>query len=683
MANPAADYPTALHSATDISADSSLPLGSTTPTHTQVHGKIEQEVLELQKKLGLGASPASGGTLRYILSLNSDLTSSWKLPDWSPFDNGSGYSGMRSNPNPNTGTYNQYFGGGTPYTVSGGITPGGNAVANLGSLRLNIFGVSAHGYSGTPLDYGPIVFFNNSRGTVDSPVAIQNGDNLGVIASGGWDGSDYSLSLNGVRFVVDGAVSAGTVPVKVQLLTNGTVVSELFNNGDITFYKVGGAVSMLHMDATNSYIGLGSIAGTLVNTFTVNLPITNDILAEGILGTRTATQKGLVIQGVVSQTANLQEWQDSTGAALNAITSAGNILFGKEAAHTITIADTVTAATAGGAFSITAGKGSPTTSGAGGALNLAAGAAQAGNSNGGAVGITGGVGAGVSNGGAVNINGGGGVTGGNVVINSGAGVANGAIRLAGTTGLVALGHTNAPGAHLDIRSRVAATVGLIVDNVAIAASIAQFKDNGTTKWDILDGGNMQAAAGVNMVFDTATGTIFGTATNQKMAWWAATPITQPSGNALTALGNLGLISSPTLAKADVGLGNVDNTSDATKNSATATLTNKRNTSRITAITSNANPTINTDNCDAVTITAQAADITSMTTNLTGTPSNFDKLIIRIKDDGSARAITWGTGFEAKGVALPTTTTISKVLTVGFLYDTVTSKWGCVVSLQEA
>jgi len=115
---------------------------------------------------------------------------------------------------------------------------------------------------------------------------------------------------------------------------------------------------------------------------------------------------------------------------------------------------------------------------------------------------------------------------------------------------------------------------------------------------------------------------------------------------------------------------------------TDTLTNKRITARITTITSNANPTVNTDNCDAVTITAQAADIASMTTNLSGTPTNFQKLIYRIKDDGTARAITWGASFEAKGVALPTTTVISKVLTVGFIYDTVTSKWGCVAAAQE-
>ena len=117
--------------------------------------------------------------------------------------------------------------------------------------------------------------------------------------------------------------------------------------------------------------------------------------------------------------------------------------------------------------------------------------------------------------------------------------------------------------------------------------------------------------------------------------------------------------------------------------ATQTLTNKRITQRITTIVSNATPTINTDNCDAVTITALATAITSMTTNLSGTPTNFQKLIFRILDNGTGRAITWGAKFQAMGVALPTTTTLSKVLTVGFIYDTVDSKWGCVAAPEEA
>ena len=116
--------------------------------------------------------------------------------------------------------------------------------------------------------------------------------------------------------------------------------------------------------------------------------------------------------------------------------------------------------------------------------------------------------------------------------------------------------------------------------------------------------------------------------------------------------------------------------------ATQTLTNKRITKRITTIASAAEPTVNTDNCDVVSITALAVAITSMTTNLSGTPTNFQTLIYRIKDNATARAITWGASFEARGTALPTTTVISKVLTVGFIFDTVSAKWGCVVVQQE-
>jgi hypothetical protein len=116
---------------------------------------------------------------------------------------------------------------------------------------------------------------------------------------------------------------------------------------------------------------------------------------------------------------------------------------------------------------------------------------------------------------------------------------------------------------------------------------------------------------------------------------------------------------------------------------TNTFTNKRITKRVTTISSHATPTVNTDDCDVVTITAQAEAITSMTTNLSGTPTNFQTLIFRILDNGTARAITWGAKFVAKGVALPTTTVLSKLLTVGFIYDTVTTTWGCVASSQEA
>jgi len=117
---------------------------------------------------------------------------------------------------------------------------------------------------------------------------------------------------------------------------------------------------------------------------------------------------------------------------------------------------------------------------------------------------------------------------------------------------------------------------------------------------------------------------------------------------------------------------------------TQTLSAKRWTRRVTALISHATPTVNTDNCDWVDITALAEAITSMTTNLTGTPTNKDILAFEIKDNGTARAITWGASFVAGGVTPPSTTVISKILTVLFEYSTANSlnKWRCLVSLQE-
>jgi hypothetical protein len=91
----------------------------------------------------------------------------------------------------------------------------------------------------------------------------------------------------------------------------------------------------------------------------------------------------------------------------------------------------------------------------------------------------------------------------------------------------------------------------------------------------------------------------------------------------------------------------------------------------------ATPTINTDSYDVVHLTALAAAITSMTTNLTGTPVDGDTLRISFTDNGTARAISWGASFEASTVALPTTTVISTRLDVGLFWNTETSKWRCV------
>ena len=109
---------------------------------------------------------------------------------------------------------------------------------------------------------------------------------------------------------------------------------------------------------------------------------------------------------------------------------------------------------------------------------------------------------------------------------------------------------------------------------------------------------------------------------------------------------------------------------------TDTFTNKRVTPRVSTTTSSATPTINTDNTDQFGLTALAVNITSFTTNLSGTPTDGQKLWIYIVGT-AARTITWGASFEASTVALPTTTVTTNRLDVGFVWNAATSKWRCV------
>lgn len=117
-------------------------------------------------------------------------------------------------------------------------------------------------------------------------------------------------------------------------------------------------------------------------------------------------------------------------------------------------------------------------------------------------------------------------------------------------------------------------------------------------------------------------------------------------------------------------------------SATQTLTNKRITPRVGTTASSATPSIDIDSYDMFTITALATAITSMTSGLSGTPTNGQKLIIRILDNGTARAITWGASFASRGATLPTTTVLGKYLYVGLIYNSTAGVWDCVAAVTE-
>lgn len=115
-------------------------------------------------------------------------------------------------------------------------------------------------------------------------------------------------------------------------------------------------------------------------------------------------------------------------------------------------------------------------------------------------------------------------------------------------------------------------------------------------------------------------------------------------------------------------------------SSTNTLTNKRVTRRLTTVNApGATPTTNSDNVDIQNFTGLGTAITSMTTNLSGTPVDGDLLEFRFTDDGTARGITWGTSFASTTITLPTTTVISTMLRVLVEWNSTASKWQCIAT----
>ena len=93
--------------------------------------------------------------------------------------------------------------------------------------------------------------------------------------------------------------------------------------------------------------------------------------------------------------------------------------------------------------------------------------------------------------------------------------------------------------------------------------------------------------------------------------------------------------------------------------------------RVQSVTSSATVTPTSTN-DLVKITAQATGLTIA--NPTGTMSEGQAMIIRIKDNGTAQTIAFGTNYRAIGVTLPTTTTISKTIYIGLVWNDTDTKF---------
>ena len=102
--------------------------------------------------------------------------------------------------------------------------------------------------------------------------------------------------------------------------------------------------------------------------------------------------------------------------------------------------------------------------------------------------------------------------------------------------------------------------------------------------------------------------------------------------------------------------------------------------RVTSIASSATPTPDADTTDLYVITALATGATLGAP--TGTLVQGQKLTIRIKDNGGAQTLAYNAAYRAFGATLPTTTTASKTLYLGCIYNSTDAVWDVVAVTEE-
>lgn len=151
-----------------------------------------------------------------------------------------------------------------------------------------------------------------------------------------------------------------------------------------------------------------------------------------------------------------------------------------------------------------------------------------------------------------------------------------------------------------------------------------------------------------------------------------------AANELVIGGGAGVAPSTTTTGTGVvtALGNAANATGGfpTTNGA-ATLTNKRIDPRVSSTASASSVTPDISSFDQYAFTALAAGLTINAP--TGTPVDGNKLLFRIRDNGTSRTLTWNATYTAIGATLPTATVANKTTYVGCIYNAANTRWDVV------
>jgi hypothetical protein len=139
-----------------------------------------------------------------------------------------------------------------------------------------------------------------------------------------------------------------------------------------------------------------------------------------------------------------------------------------------------------------------------------------------------------------------------------------------------------------------------------------------------------------------------------------------------------------------GISITGSSASTTGNAATATtatnvtggtISNQRYNPRTSSTASTATLSPDVSAFDQYNITAQAASLAISAP--IGTPVDGNKLIFRILDNGTSRAITWNGTYTAIGVTIPAATVAGKMLYVGCIYNSTNTRWDVIAVTTQA
>ena len=205
--------------------------------------------------------------------------------------------------------------------------------ANNRNWQLNVGGGGYAGQSGNFIGEGGLLFVENNPN--DSSSADRGGFRRGgQFALGGVNTYSASLSITPLSTSTLGQViranASQTADLQQWQDSTGAVLAEIMSNGSLFVNSTGTSNDPITIQrASATRFKVDPYGNVFVGALTAGNVVTSIAGTTAGIYTTSASNIGLIIRGVTSQTANLQEWQNSSGTVLSRIREDGMGFFPK------------------------------------------------------------------------------------------------------------------------------------------------------------------------------------------------------------------------------------------------------------------------------------------------------------------------------------------------------------------